>query len=92
MQGHSLRPMINIDQPIRDVAIFGIFGGHVNITDGRYVYMKAPKEDNGPLFHYTHMPTHMNHIFSVEEMKKMLWHKGFNFTKCCPVMKIPSIG
>ena len=92
MQGHSLRSVIESDEPIRDVALFGIFGGHVNITDGRYVYMRAPNEENEPLFHYTHMPSHMNSLFSTDELRMMQWHQGFNFTKGCPVMKIPSKG
>jgi anaerobic glycerol-3-phosphate dehydrogenase len=29
-------------------------GGHVNVTDGRYVFMRAPAtKDNQPLFNYT---------------------------------------
>ena len=91
MQGYSLKPVIEADQNIREVGIFGIFGGHVNITDGRYVYMRAPNEENSPLFHYTHFPQHGNQLFGFEEMQKMEWHKGFNFTKDCPVMKIPSV-
>jgi arylsulfatase A-like enzyme len=92
MQGHSLRSVIESDEPVREVALYGIFGGHVNITDGRYVYMRAPNEENEPLFHYTHMPSHMNSLFSTDELKMMQWHQGFNFTKGCPVMKIPSKG
>ena len=92
MQGHSLRSVIEADEPVREVALYGIFGGHVNLTDGRYVYMRAPNKENEPLFHYTHMPTHMNSLFSTDELRKMQWHRGFNFTKGCPVMKIPSKG
>ena len=92
MQGHSLRSVIEADEPVREVALYGIFGGHVNLTDGRYVYMRAPNKENEPLFHYTHMPSHMNSLFSTDELKMMQWHQGFNFTKGCPVMKIPSKG
>ena len=42
MQGHSLRDTVATDEPVREAALFGIFGGHVNCTDGRYVYMRAP--------------------------------------------------
>jgi len=31
------------DAPVRDAAIFGIFGGHINVTDGRHVLMQAPR-------------------------------------------------
>ncbi|SVB29570.1 uncharacterized protein METZ01_LOCUS182424 [marine metagenome] len=90
MQGRTLRGVIEDDSPIRDAALFGIFGGHVNVTDGRYVYMRAA--DNGqanrPLFHYTQMPMHIDSLFHVDEMKTMVFHDGFSFTKGSPVMKI----
>ncbi len=89
MQGVPLRDTIATDATVREAALFGIFGGHVNITDGRYMYMRAPvTPDNRPLFEYTHMPTHMRQAFSVEEMRTMKWHEGFAFTKGCPVMRI----
>lgn len=43
----------------RPCTIYGVFGGHVNVTDGRYVYMRAPSNpENAPLHEYTLMPTH----------------------------------
>ncbi len=92
MQGRPLGPAVAADHPVRDFGLFGIFGGHANITDGHRVYMRAPPGENGPLFHYTHMPTHMNALFSVEELRQMTVHPGFPFTKGCPVMKIPGRG
>ena len=91
-QGRSLRPVIDNDSPIRDAALFGMFGGHVNVTDGRYVYMRGPVEGNAPLNHYTLMPTHMRSPFSVRELADMEWSAPLSFTKGCPVMKIPSRG
>ncbi len=89
MQGASLRQTIADDSPVREAGLFGIFGGHVNVTDGRYVYMRAPADQtNTPLFNYTHMPTHMHHTFDVEEMRTMQIGEPFSFTKDCPVMKI----
>tara|TARA_B100000029_G_scaffold505622_1_gene586614 strand:- start:21 stop:1484 length:1464 start_codon:yes stop_codon:yes gene_type:complete len=90
MIGQSLRGVINRKSATRDAALFGIFGGHVNITDGRYVYMRAAKNGtiNRPLYHYTQMPTHIDSLFSIEEMKTMTRHAGFSFTKGAPVMKI----
>lgn len=38
---------------------------HVNIYDGKYIYMKAPvSEKNTPLYEYTLMPMHMRNMFS----------------------------
>ena len=42
MQGVPLASTIEDDTPVREAALFGVNGGHVNATDGRYVYMRAP--------------------------------------------------
>jgi len=92
MTGKPLRDVIErSDESIRDSALFGFFGAHVNITDGTYVYMKAPiNETPESLFEYTLMPTHMRSIFSVSEMKKATLSEPFSFTKECKVLKIPA--
>jgi hypothetical protein len=38
MQGCILKDTIAQDKPVREAGLFGIHGGHVNCTDGRYVY------------------------------------------------------
>jgi arylsulfatase A-like enzyme len=40
MQGVPLRDTIASDSPAHEAGLFGIHGGHVNCTDGRYVYMR----------------------------------------------------
>ena len=67
-----------------------MFGGHVNITDGRHVYMRGPEADNSPLYQYTLMPSHLRRPFSIRELADMQWHPPLGFTKGCPVMRIPS--
>ncbi len=90
MQGVPLRDVLESDTPVREGALFGLHGAHVNITDGRYVYMRAPANgDNTPLYNYTLMPTHMRAMFSVEELRRAEMRAPFSFTKGCPVMKIP---
>ncbi|MDD7045064.1 MAG: sulfatase [Peptoniphilaceae bacterium] len=37
----------------KDYALFGYHGLQMNVTDGRYVYLKAPNKLNKPLFEYT---------------------------------------
>ena len=70
MQGIPLREAIAEDKPVREAALYGLHGGHVNITDGRYTYMRAPaKPENTPLYNYTLMPTHMRARFSIEELQ-----------------------
>ncbi|MEG0877892.1 MAG: sulfatase [Oscillospiraceae bacterium] len=91
MDGHSLTPAIRDDSPIREGALFGICGGHVNITDGRYVYMHAPvRADNKPLYEYTLMPMHMNAPYKPEELTDISLTNEFAFTKGAMVMKVPA--
>ena len=92
MQGRPIRTVIEKNEKIRDYALFGIHGAHVNIYDGKYIYMKAPvSEKNTPLYEYTLMPMHMRNMFSPGELEKAEAVSGncFNFTKGCPVWKIP---
>ncbi|TDD71012.1 sulfatase [Jiangella aurantiaca] len=90
MQGTSLAPVIASGTPVRELGLFGAFGGHVSITDGRYVYMRAcADESNGPLFEHTLMPTHMRGRFTTEELRDARLHPGFSFTKQMPVLESP---
>jgi hypothetical protein len=89
MQGTPLRQTIADDTPIRQAGLFGIHGGQVNVTDGRYVYMRgAVSESNQPLFQYTHMPTHMRGFFSLGDMRTVKLAKPFSFTKGLRTMKV----
>jgi hypothetical protein len=91
MQGVPLRETVANDTPVRKAALFGLHGGQVNVTDGRYVYMRAPaKEDNQPLFNYTLMPTHMRARFSVEELQGIELAEPFPFTKGCRTICVPA--
>ncbi|MFP4520933.1 MAG: sulfatase [Fibrobacterota bacterium] len=88
MQGKPLGETVNSDKPVREAALFGMHGGHVNCTDGKYVYMRGPvKDENRPLFEYTLMPTHMNCRFSVDEMKTARLAGPFEFTKECKTLR-----
>lgn len=56
VQGHSLLPLLKEDRSMRDVAIFGVFGGPIGSTDGRYTYYLYPEDLYGPDLHeYTLM-------------------------------------
>lgn len=92
MQGRPIRPVLEKEQAIRDYAFFGIHGAHINLFDGRYVYMKAPvSQENQPLFEYTLMPMHMRNLFLTGELRRAESISGsvFPFTKGCPLWKIP---
>lgn len=89
MQGQSLHEVIESGASIREGALFGMHGGHINCTDGRYVYMRGPKDmNNGPLYEYTLMPAHMNRMFDVQELKGMELAEPLPFSNGCPVLKI----
>ncbi|RTE05426.1 sulfatase [Paenibacillus whitsoniae] len=93
MQGKDLAATIASDREVREAALFGLHGAHVNVTDGRYVYMRAPvSKDNKPLYNYTLMPTHMRSRFSVRELQNIELRAPFTFTKGVQTMKIPSAG
>ncbi len=91
MQGVPLRETVVSDTPVRGAGLFGIFGGHVNCTDGRYVYMRGPAADNAPLNEYTLMPTEHgcgrafmpNAMLATAELSE-----PFSFTKGLKTLKV----
>ncbi len=90
-QGVPLAGALAQNSPTRQAALFGHHGGHINVTDGRYVYMRAPQgEENGPLFEYTLMPTHMRTLFDPSELQEIELSTPFDFTKGCALMRIPA--
>ncbi len=91
MQGVPLARTVAADAPVREAGLFGIHGGHVNVTDGRYVYMHPPvSAANQPLFNYTVMPTQMQGYLSLDDLREAELHPGFPFTRGLPFLKVPS--
>lgn len=92
MTGHDLAPVVANDATIRDSAIFGIYGGHVNIADGRYVYMRGVPDGaaNEPLYEYTLMPANMRQSFPPARFQEPFEVTQLPFSKGCHVMKIKS--
>ncbi|MET4003380.1 MULTISPECIES: sulfatase [Arthrobacter] len=91
MQGRSLQDTVSHDEPVREAGLFGIHGGHVNVTDGRYVYMRAcAQPGNQPLVDYTLMPTSMRGRFSTEVMSQAELVPPLPFTKDMPVLRVPA--
>lgn len=88
MTGKVLGDTVAADTTVREAAIFGQHGGMVNVTDGRYVYMRAANEGNAPLYEYTLMPTHMRDAFSPEELREVELAPPFSFTKGCKTLKV----
>jgi arylsulfatase A-like enzyme len=93
-QGQTLRDTVASDTPVREAGLYGMLGGHVNYTDGRYVYMRAPlNPENAPLHEYTLMPTQHGwgrSFIDLDRLRSAVMAPPFSFTKGCPVMKVPS--
>ncbi len=93
VQGQSILRTLE-GQSEREDVIFGYFGMAMNITDGRYVYMRNPvNEDAGPLYAYTAMPTgglktwYPREVYDTVEMGRYYGH-----TYNLPLYKIPTTG
>lgn len=80
MLGHDLAPVLADDTPVREAAIFGYHGQWVNVTDGRYVYMRAPQPE-GLLYNYTLMPTTMRGFKSCDDLVAAELAGPFAFSK-----------
>lgn len=93
MEGKCLRPVLEKDDPIREGALFGIFGGQICCTDGKWVYMKSPVAGNQPRYEYTLMPTchgGRRAFIDNEILRSMDLVHPFAFTKGVPVLKLES--
>ena len=91
MMGRSLLPVVNHDEKIHDTVLFGVHGGHVNITDGQYVFMKANQNsDNQPFVECTLMPTHMRGFFDKETLSNGEYVLGDRYSHGIPYLKFHS--
>ena len=90
MEAHSLLPVLDQDLALREAALFGYFGGAVNVTDGRYTYHRFPADLHGQeIYQYTLMPTHIFQPFSPEELSQASLAPPFGFSKGAPLLKVP---
>ncbi len=92
MQGRSLLPRLLADAAHREAALFGYFGGAVNVTDGRFTYHRYPADlRRQEIYQYTLMPTHLWDRFTPEELRTATLAPPFPFTKEVPLLKVPVI-
>lgn len=87
MEGVNLLNVIAENTEAHDAVMYGIFGGHACVTDGRYVYMRGAASNNRPLNQYTLTPMHMRGRGLVEELRNATMAAPFTFTKGCPLLK-----
>jgi arylsulfatase A-like enzyme len=77
---------------LRSVGIFGMFGGPIGATDGRYAYYLYPDDLYAPGLHeYTLMPAHIRSMMTPAELRTAELVREFDFTKEMPVLKIDAL-
>ena len=92
VQGRSLLSLMRGTDAGRDVGIFGMFGGPIGATDGRYAYYLYPADLYAPGLHeYTLMPTHIRSMMSAAELQTAELVRDFGFTKDMPVLRIDAL-
>lgn len=90
MEGRSLFNSLDRQQEQHETILFGTNGGHVNLFDGQYTYMKAAaNKENEPLVHYTLMPTMIRGFYPKASLEKIALDVGSQFTNGMPCLKIP---
>lgn len=92
VQGHTLLDQLRGTAPDRGVGVFGMFGGPIGATDGRFTYYLYPDDLYAPGLHeYTLMPTHIRSMMSSKELQTAELVRDFSFTKDMPVMRIDAL-
>lgn len=91
MDGKSLLPILKNEQKeLHPEIIFGTNGGHVNIYDGRYVYMRASVHpNNGPNMIQTLNYAMMRGFLKKEILDQFTIKPGNRFTNQYPYTEIP---
>jgi arylsulfatase A-like enzyme len=94
MTGTSLKAPCIGGVTERNLAVFGLWGGPINCTDGRHVLFLEPEDPayRSDLFLYSLMPVDVKKPLETEDLQKATQHPPFDFTKGMPVWKIPATG
>ena len=92
VRGRSLLRLLAGHEAGPEAVAFGMFGGPIGVTDGRYAYYIYPEDLLAPgLFEYTLMPMHLTSLFSAAEMRTARLAGPFDFTKEMPVLRIDAL-
>lgn len=94
MTGLSLLPACATGQTGRDIAVFGLWGGPLNCTDGQHVMFLDPHDPayRSKLYIYSMMPVDVKKPLDKSDLQAAAQHPPFDFSKEMPVWKIPSTG
>lgn len=80
------------DETGRDVAVFGVFGGPLGVTDGQFAYYQYPPDLYAEgLREYTLAPAHMDTFFTSKELRTAELAPPFDFTKGVPILSIAAL-
>ena len=90
-EGYSLLPALSSPQTIRTSALFGIFGGALNITDGEHTYFRYPVDTSDNLFEYTLMPVHPASYFNREEFDDIKLIDNYPFADGYPILRLKAL-
>ena len=73
IHGRSWWPIVNENESNgREYCLYGWHGSSVNVTDGKYTYLRAPAtEENRPLYIYGIQPNTFHHIWNPEHVRKL---------------------
>ncbi len=91
VEGKSLLSLLGRDSDHHEGVLYGVFGGAVNITDGRYTYFLYPPDMiTQEIFEYTLMPTHQRSFFEPDLLRQAELSKPFGFTDGMPLVRTPA--
>lgn len=75
----------------REFGYCGYFGGHLNVFNHDYTYMRGSVTiDNSPLKEYTLMPMRMRNMFTKDDFKNIKLVDGFDYFKDWKVLEVDS--
>ena len=92
MLGSSIVPALRDGTSVRQAALFGIFGGNLNITDGRHTLFRSVLDPSPELLReYTLLPVHPASFFRKDEFEGCALTREFSFTRGFPVLELPAL-
>ena len=92
VQGKSLLKFLEKEEKTNYTALYGYWGGGINVADERYTYFQYPKNmDLSQANIYTLMPQTLRQFFTLEELRGSELHPPFSFTKGVPLLKFRHI-
>lgn len=90
MQAQSMLSLLDGAPSQRPAALYGYFGGAVNLADGKHTYHRYPPDlSNQEIYQYTLMPTHIFDFFHADELREAKLAHAQPFSKGMPLLKVP---